>query len=255
MLVTTPRSESPSNPWHALSPSAVLAALPASANGLTTAEAQARLGDVGPNVVPTGTPASAWRVLLAQFRSVVTLLLVAALIVAVLTGDVADAVAIAAVLLLNVAIGFAVEIRAHRAVEALADLEPRLAVVLRDGVTREVDAQSIVPGDVLVLEAGQGIPGDARLLTGELQVNEAALTGESAPVSKTVDAPVTPGSSLPERSTMVFAGTLVVAGSARAVVVATGGATELGAIGRLVGETTYRKTPLELQLNVLGQQL
>jgi P-type Ca2+ transporter type 2C len=255
MLVTTPRSESPSNPWHALIPSAVLAALHASGHGLTTAEAQARLVDVGPNVVPTGTAASAWRVLLAQFRSVVTLLLVAALIVAVLTGDVADTVAIAAVLILNVAIGFAVEIRAHRAVEALAGLEPRLAVVLRDGVTREVDAQSIVPGDVLVLEAGQGIPGDARLLTGELQVNEAALTGESAPVSKTVDAPVTAGSSLPERSTMVFAGTLVVAGSARAVVVATGGATELGAIGRLVGETAYRKTPLEVQLNVLGQQL
>jgi P-type E1-E2 ATPase len=88
-----------------------------------------------------------------------------------------------------------------------------------------------------------------------LQVNEAALTGESAPVSNTEDALVTPGSSLPERSTMVFAGTLVVAGSARAVVVATGGATELGAIGRLVGETTYRKTPLEVQLDVLGQQL
>jgi Ca2+-transporting ATPase len=194
-------------------------------------------------------------VLLAQFRSVVTLLLMAALSVAVLTGDVADSVAIAAVLILNVAIGFAVEIRAHRAVEALADLEPRLAVILRDGVTREVDAQSVVPGDILVLEAGQGVPADARLLTGELQVNEAALTGESAPVSKTVDAPVTADSSLPERSTMVYAGTLVVAGSARAVVAATGGATELGAIGRLIGETTYRKTPLELQLDVLGQQL
>jgi Ca2+-transporting ATPase len=255
MLITTPRAETPSRPWHALLPSAVLTALHASGDGLTTAEARARLDSVGPNVVPTGTPASAWHVLLTQFRSVVTLLLVAALIVAVLTGDIADTFAIAAVLILNVAIGFAVEIRTHRAVEALASLEPRLAVVVRDGVTREVDAQSIVPGDVLVLEAGQGVPADARLLTGELQVNEAALTGESAPVSKTVDALVTPGSSLPERSTMVFAGTLVVAGSARAVVVATGGATELGAIGRLVGETTYRKTPLEVQLDVLGQQL
>jgi Ca2+-transporting ATPase len=255
MLVTSPHAESPSNAWHAMSPSAVLAALHASGNGLTTAAAHARLVDVGPNGVPTGTVASAWDVLFAQFRSVVTLLLVAALIVALITGDVADTFAIAAVLILNVAIGFAVEIRAHRAVEALADLEPRFAVVLRDGVTREVDAQSIVPGDVLVLEAGQGIPGDARLLTGELQVNEAALTGESTSVSKNVNAPVTAGSSLPERSTMVFAGTLVVAGSARAVVVATGGATELGAIGRLVGETTYRKTPLEVQLNILGQQL
>jgi Ca2+-transporting ATPase len=255
MLVTTARSEAPATRWHALSPAAVLTELHASGNGLTAAEAQARLARFGRNVVPAGASASAWHVLVGQFRSVVTLLLVAALIVAVITGDFADTIAIAAVLILNVALGFAVEIRAHRAVEALADLEPRLGVVFRDGVVREVDAQSIVPGDVLVLEAGQGVPADARLLTGELQVNEAALTGESAPVSKTVDASVTADSSLPERSTMVYAGTLVAAGSARAVVVATGGATELGAIGRLVGETTYRKTPLELQLNVLGQQL
>jgi Ca2+-transporting ATPase len=238
-----------------MAPDDVLEALGVSDAGLATAAAAARLVDAGPNIIPVGAPASAWRVFLAQFSSVVTLLLVSALAIAALTGDIIDTVAIAAVLVLNVALGFAVEIRAHRAVEALADLEPRIAVVIRDGLIREIEARAVVPGDVLVLEAGEGVPADARMLTGEVQVNEAALTGESVPVSKLVDAQVSESATLPDRPTMLYAGTLVVAGSARAAVVATGGATELGAIGRLVGTTAPRKTPLELQLNLLGQQL
>src|SRR5688500_17633001 len=121
-------------PWHAMPPAAVLTALGVTDAGLSTRQANARLVDAGPNSIPTGTPASAWQVLLTQFRSVVTLLLMSALLIAALTGDAADAIAIAAVLILNVALGFAVEIRAHRAVEALADVEPRIAVVLRDGL-------------------------------------------------------------------------------------------------------------------------
>ena len=238
-----------------MSPLAVLEALSVAEAGLTTTEAQARFTQSGPNTIPAEAPVSAWRVLLTQFRSVVTLLLVSGLVVAALTGDAADAVAIAAVLILNVAIGFAVEIRAHRAVAALADLEPRVGLVVRDGRTTQVDASVIVPGDLLVLEAGQGVPADARMLSGEVQVNEAALTGESVPVWKVVHAQVAEGAALPDRSTTVHAGTLVVAGSARAVVVTTGSATELGAIGRLVGTTRPRKTPLEAQLDVLGQQL
>ncbi len=242
-------------PWHAMSPSAVLDALGVTDAGLTTKAADARLVRAGPNTIPTGAPASAWRVLLTQFRSVVTLLLVSALLIAALTGDAADTIAIAAVLILNVVLGFAVEIRAHRAVEALADLEPRIAVVVRDGLTREIDAHLVVPGDVLLLEAGEGVPADGRMLSGEVQVNESALTGESVPVSKTVDTQVAATAALPDRSTMVHAGTLVVAGNGRAVVVETGSATELGAIGRLIGATGHRRTPLEVQLDVLGQQL
>jgi len=255
MLVTTSSAQEPSHPWHALAAPAVLKTLRVSEAGLTAGEAQARFAQYGPNTVPTGAAVSPWRVLLSQFRSIVTLLLVGALVIAALTGDVTDAAAIAAVLILNVAIGFAVEIRAHRAVEALGNLEPRVGVVVRDGLTTEIDAHAIVPGDVLILEAGQGVPADARLLAGELQVNEAALTGESVPVWKVPDAEVAPDASLPDRSTLIHAGTLIVAGAARAVVVATGGATELGAIGRLVGSTAPRKTPLEVQLDVLGRQL
>jgi len=255
MLVTTPSPPLPPRPWHAMAPGAVLKALGASDAGLSTTEATARLVDAGPNTVPVGAPVSRWRVLLTQFRSVVTLLLLGALVIAAVTGDAADTIAIAAVLVLNVVLGFAVEIRAHRAVEALAELEPRIAVVVRDGLTREIEAHHVVPGDVLLLEAGEGVPADARMLSGEVQANESALTGESVPVPKTVGVPVAPTATLPDRSTMVHAGTLVVAGSGRAVVVATGSATELGAIGRLVGATSYRRTPLEGQLNVLGQQL
>ena len=254
MLVTAPPTQPTSQPWHAMSVASVLKAVTASSAGLTTSEAQSRLVQSGPNVIPIAPPTSAWKVLIAQLRSIVMLLLVSALVIAALTGDLVDTFAIGAVIVLNVALGFAVEIRAHRAVEALSELEPRVAVVLRDGVTQEVAAHTIVPGDLLVIEAGQSIAADARMVSGELQVNEASLTGESVPVLKGAE-PVDSDAPLPERCTIVHAGTLVVAGSARAVVVATGGATELGAIGRLVGTTTRRKTPLETQLDVLGQQL
>ena len=199
MLVTTPSTQAPPQPWHALAAAVTLKVLGASGAGLTTADAEARLNQYGPNTIPSGTPASVWHVLLAQFRSVVTLLLVAALVIAAITGDGADTVAIAAVLILNVALGFAVEIRAHRAVEALAALEPRVGVVVRDGRTIEIDAQAIVPGDVLVLEAGQAVPADARMLSGELQLNEAALTGESVPVWKVAVAQLAENTALPDR--------------------------------------------------------
>ena len=255
MLVSAPSTDAQVQPWHAMAASAVLKTVRASDAGLTATEAQARLAQYGPNTIPAGTPASAWHVLLSQFRSIVTLLLVSALVIAAFTGDAADAIAIAAVLVLNVALGFAVEIRAHRAVEALADLEPRVGVVMRDGQMREIDTRAIVPGDILILEAGQAVPADARMLTGELQVNEAALTGESVPVWKVVDAQVSTDAALPDRSTMAHAGTLVVGGTARAVVVTTGAETELGGIGRLVATTVHPRTPLELTLDALGQQL
>ena len=234
---------------------AVLSALRSSSAGLTATDAQSRLARTGPNTIPTNPPASPWTVLPMQFRSVVTLLLVAALLIAAIAGDRGDVIAIGLVLVLNVALGWAVEIRAQRAVEALAQLEPRIGVVLRDGLREEVDARTVVPGDVLLIEEGQGIPADARLLSGEVQVNEAVLTGESVPVWKKAADDVPVDAALPERTSMVHAGTISVGGSARAIVVATGTATELGAIGRLVSTTTRRKTPLEVQLDVLGQQL
>ncbi len=234
----------------------VFNALRTTADGLTVADAQARLAAAGPNSIPRAPAASAWRVLLTQFQSVVVLLLGAGCAIAMLTGDVADTVAIAAVLVLNVGLGFGMEIRANRAVEALTRLEARRATVLRDGLPRDIDARELVPGDILLLEAGQSVPADARLLAGtELRVVEATLTGESVPVSKHADAVVDVSASLPERLNVVYAGTSLASGAGRAVVVATGANTELGNIGRLVSVTEVQRTPLERRLDALGRQL
>ena len=174
--------------WHALPPDEVLRELESSSEGLYEPEWRRRLAHYGPNRFRRTPPASVWRILVSQIRNVVVGLLVAAATVALLTGDVLDAAAIGAVLLLNVAIGFTTELRAHRAMEALVALEVARARVLRAGLWREVDARDLVPGDVIHLEAGQAIPADARLLeASELRVVEASLTGEPAPAEKRAD--------------------------------------------------------------------
>ena len=184
-------------------------------------------------------------------------LLVIAAAVALAMGDRADAAAIGAVLLLNVAIGFLTELRAHRAMEALLGLEVSHATVLRDGHTREITAAALVPGDVVVLEAGASIPADARLLESvELRTTEASLTGESVPVDKRADAALPSDTPLPERATMVYKATTAVAGRAAAVVVATGMATEVGRIGLLTARVKKEeRTPLKRRLDALGRRL
>jgi len=242
--------------WHALPPSEALARLGSSASGLDTPEAAERLRRYGPNHFQRTPPASAWLIFLAQFRSIIVLLLAAAAGVALLTGDPLDAAAIAAVLALNVAIGFATELRARRAMEALVALEVADAHVLRDGALALLDARLLVPGDVILLEAGQRVPADARLLdAAELRTVEADLTGESAPADKDASAAVDPDVVLAERVTMVYKATTVVAGRARALVTATGMATEVGRIGVLAGSVIESETPLERRLAQLGRRL
>ncbi|HKG91106.1 MAG TPA: cation-transporting P-type ATPase, partial [Gemmatimonadaceae bacterium] len=181
---------------------AVLEHLGASAGGLDDPEARRRSELVGPNVLRVAKPRSAWAILGAQLRGVIVLLLLAAAAVAVLSGDALDAAAIGAVLAINVALGFATELRARRAMDALLRLDVSRAVVVRGGRRLDVDAAALVPGDVVELEAGQHVPADARLLSASgLRVNEAALTGESAPSGKMPDAPVAEDAPLPDRAT------------------------------------------------------
>lgn len=240
---------------HALEPDDVLSALEAEPDGLSEAEAERRLEAYGPNALEAAKPASAWQILLDQLRSLVVLLLFAAALVALLLGDPIDAAAIGGVLVINTALGFFSELRARRAMEALLRLEAPQAVVVREGEVREIEAQHLVPGDVIEIEAGQSVPADARVLaSSELRTNEAALTGESLPVDKQVE-PVDADAPLPERDDMVYLGTTVVAGSGRAVVVATGMATELGRIGGLVAGIQEERTPLENRLDLLGRRL
>ncbi len=243
-------------PWHALDVADVLARLGTRPEGLTAAEARERLARHGPNALPPPRPFPWWRILADQLASTVVLLLVFAAGLSLVAGDPIDAAAIAAVLILNVAIGVGTELPARRAIEALHALEAPRAIVLRDAHPIEIPARELVPGDVVVLEAGSAVPADARLLAAtELRAVEATLTGESAPVAKRATATVAADAPLAERPTAVYTGTVIAAGQARAAVVATGVATELGRIGQLVGAITPARTPLERRLDRLGRWL
>ena len=243
-------------PWHALAAEEVLSLVASTARGLTDAEAKRRVAIHGPNVLLRAPAEPAWRIFVRQFKSVVTALLVTAAVLALLMRDPLDTAAIATVLVLNVTIGFVTELRARRAMESLLKLDVPNAVVVRDGRARDIDARELVPGDVVELEPGQAVPADARLLTAtELQTNEAALTGESASVMKDPNAILPNGASLPDRSTMIYKGTTVADGVARAVVIATGMLTEVGHIGTLVSGIHDEATPLERRMDSLGRQL
>lgn len=240
---------------HAESAEAVLESLGSTPDGLSRAEARARLERYGPNRLQAARATPTWKIFVAQLRSVVVLLLVVAAVVAFLLGDPLEAAAIGVVLLINTLLGFFTELRARRAMEALLELEAPHATVVREGTALEIEAHEVVPGDVILLEAGQAVPADARLIeTHELRTSEAPLTGESLPVFKYVD-PVDADAPIADRTPMVYQGTSVVAGSGRAVVTATGMTTELGRIGGLVAGIAEEKTPLEVRLDALGRRL
>ncbi len=226
------------------------------ASGLTGEEARRRLEEAGPNALPR-PPSRSWTsILLDQLRSVVVLLLAAAGALAFGMGEVVEAGAVGAVLLINTALGFVTELRATRAMEALRGLEAPTSRVLRDGEVLEVEARELVPGDVVELEAGDAVPADARLLEAEeLRTNEAALTGESVPADKDAAVVLPAAAPLPDRSNEVHQGTTVVAGRARGVITATGAHTHLGKIGSLVEGVEKEATPLEERLDDLGKRL
>ena len=243
--------------WHALSPEEITKLLTVDPDrGLSGNEARHRLARVGANLVGEHPETPLWRLALAQFRSLVVLLLLAASVIAAVLGERIEALAILAALLLNAGIGFVTEWRARRSLAKLRALTVPEALVRRDNAIIRIRAADLVPGDVLVLEAGAHVPADGRLLrSSRLRTAEAALTGESVPVDKTVDARLAVETSLADRRTMVYLGTTVVGGSGLAVVTATGLATELGRIGQLVALAGERATPLERQVEELGRRL
>jgi Ca2+-transporting ATPase len=249
-------SPQPPSAWHTLAADEALSRLCSRAGGLDDAEAAARLARWGSNRLRSVPPVPAWKILLAQFRGCVVVLLVAAMALSLATGDRLDAAAIAVVLLINTALGFTMELRARRTMESLHGLEVPRATVVRAGARRDVDAALLVAGDVIVLEAGTRVPADARLLAAaELQAVESSLTGESLPVAKRADAVLGPGAPLAERVNLVYRSTLVSSGSGQAVVVATGMATEVGRIGVLLGGVREEPVPLERRLDALGRRL
>ncbi len=242
--------------WHAHPPSDALSRLHSDCSGLSDEEAARRLGWFGPNRLMRTPPVSAWRILGDQLTSVVVYLLAAAAVISLLLADYADAAAIAAVLGLNTAIGFATEFRARRAMEALLQFDVPRATVLRSGHVNIVEAAGIVPGDIVELSAGQAVPADGRIVSAtDLRTAEAALTGESLPSGKQAEVTLAPDTALAERANMVYKGTTIAAGIGRAVVTSTGLSTELGRIGALVAAVVEEQTPLERRLDALGHRL
>ncbi len=227
----------------------------AAVNGLTSATAAQRLVEHGPNEIVRDQRTSWATLLLRQFSSPVIWLLVGASVVSALVGELLDAAAIGAIVVINAVIGYLQENHAEGAVFALRSMTAPQARVRRDGRNALVPASGIVPGDVLVLEAGDITAADARLLTVHaLAVNEASLTGESVPVEKQLS-PTTPDTPLAERHDFVFMGTSIAAGTALAEVVATGMRTELGRIAHLLSSTTHTVTPLQQRLARVSRTL
>ncbi|HET9210701.1 MAG TPA: cation-transporting P-type ATPase [Thermoanaerobaculia bacterium] len=245
----------PPNPWALPSAEVADALGVRPGEGLSEAEAARRLEIAGPNRLREARPVSAWTILLRQVQSLVTLLLVAATAASFIFREWAEGIAIAAVILLNTGIGFFTELKAVRSMEALRRLGISVTRVRREGKVRAVPAEELAPGDVAILEAGDLVTADLRLLAASrLQVDESQLTGESLPVDKGPD-PVPAETPLAERTGMLFRGTPVVRGSGEGVVVATGMATELGRIAALAEASGGERTPLEDRLERLGRTL
>ena len=246
----------PAPQYHTLDIEAVLHTVQADLeNGLSDEEVRRRLARYGRNRLREAQKRSGWRILLEQFKSTVIIVLVFAGAVAFTFKHWAEGIAIAAVLAVNAAIGFFTEWKAIRSMEALQGLGKDTARVRRAGKETEVDVEELVPGDILVLESGDMAPADVRLSeSNNLQVNEAALTGESVPVRKDTRA-VEARAPLAERTGMLYKGTTVTDGSGEGVVVGTGMETELGHIAELTESAMSERSPLQRKLNQLGRRL
>jgi magnesium-transporting ATPase (P-type) len=245
----------PTLDWHAQDEATVLQTLHSAAQGLSRAEAQQRLAQHGPNRLSAPERPGWLRRIAAQFHNLLIYTLLAAAGVTVLLGDYLDAAVIFGVVLINAVIGFVQEGKAERALEAVHAMLASHAVVLRQGERHEIDAADLVPGDMVLIESGARVPADLRLLSAKnLRIDEAALTGESVPVDKD-PAPVAAAAPLAERHGMAYAGTVVAVGQGAGLVVATGGHTEIGRIGRMVSEVQGLATPLTRRLDQFSRQI
>ena len=239
---------------HAHPAHEVLASLGSTAQGLSSAQAAARLAQYGPNALPQARSRPPWLRFLEQFNSALIYFLLAAALGAWILGHGVDAAVIVAVVLVNALVGFIQEGKAEKALDAMRRMISPQAAVLRDGARRSVPVASLVPGDVVLLEAGDRVPADLRLLRARgLLVDEALLTGESVPAAKQ-EAPAAPGAELGARHSMAFSGTLAAAGQASGVVVAIGAATQIGRISTLLASVERLSTPLLRQMNRFGRR-
>ncbi|WP_256545351.1 cation-translocating P-type ATPase [Halobellus inordinatus] len=241
--------------WHSRSGDEVCEELETTSAGLAPGEAAERLADVGPNEITGDHGRGALRIFLAQFSSALIWVLLVAAILSFAIGHVVDAVLIGIILLLNGIFGFVQEYRAEQSLEALREMAAPDVRVRRDGREERIEATDLVPGDVVLVSQGDVVPADARLLEAHnLEVDEAALTGESVPVGKDAD-PVDAETPLAERESMLYKGTNVTRGRAVAVVVETGMETEMGEIATALIGAEDPQTPLQRDLDRLAKRL
>lgn len=241
--------------WHAIDFNIVLENLESSIHGLKTEEASERVLKYGLNQIKRKSKEGPLQLLFRQINNPLIWVLIGSSALATSLGKITDGMVVLAVVVVNTIIGFIQEFKAGKAIEALSEMVPENATVLRDGQFLTLPVCDLVPGDIVQLAAGDRVPADMRLIhLKNLQIEEAALTGESVPSQKTIDA-VTPDAVIGDRKCMVFSGTLVVSGTATAVVVATGMKTELGKISDMLNETIDLETPLTKKLAVIGKYL
>ncbi|MEW6470861.1 MAG: HAD-IC family P-type ATPase [Actinomycetota bacterium] len=256
MIPVDERAASAAGSWSELDAAELTARLEVDPDaGLDAPTALRRLAETGPNRLAEAARRSPWLVFFDQFRNLLVVVLLAAAVLAGLVGDVKDMVVIAVVLVGNAVLGFVQEHRAERSLAALRGMLVSTARVRRGGAVFDVPAETLVPGDVVLLEAGERVPADGRLLVAaSLEIDESALTGESTPVEKTTgSAPA--GAPLAERSSMAHMNTVVTRGRGEMVVTATGMATEMGAVAGMLQAAQATPTPLQAQLAVLGKRL
>ncbi|MBD0371901.1 MAG: calcium-translocating P-type ATPase, SERCA-type [Pyrinomonadaceae bacterium] len=243
-------------PFHTLSVESAFARLESTPEGLSSTEAARRLAEYGPNELQAAHRVTPWEILFEQFKNVLIIILLIATTLSFFLGHSLEAIAIAVIVLFAVGLGFVQEYRAERAIEALREMAAPTATVLRDRQEMEVHGSELVPGDITILTTGDKVPADIRLTQAvNLQVEEAALTGESVAVIKQTEPLEAEDLPVGDRTNMAYAGTVVTYGRGRGVVCATGMRTEFGKIARMLEEVETGKTPLQENLDKLGKQL
>lgn len=242
--------------WYQMTAEEALREMESSHGGLSSGQAEVRCGQFGENVLQEHAGKKIWQVFLEQFQDLLVLILIVAAAISVLSGSGESAAVIFAVITMNAVLGTIQHEKARKSLESLKKLSAPVAQVLRDGKSQEIPAAKVVPGDIVLLDAGSLVAADGRLLECyNLQVNESSLTGESLPVEKRAGVEDVAGIPLGDQYNMVFAGSLVTGGRGVFVVTATGMETELGKIARLMNMAKEKKTPLQVSLDQFSTHL
>jgi Ca2+-transporting ATPase len=244
-------------PWHTLTVADAATRLSADLKrGLSDSDAALRRKQYGLNALQESKIRSPFSILADQFKSLIVALLLAATVLAFVVGEHVEGAAVLVVIVLNAAVGFFTEWKAEQALSALQQQAAPSATVLRDGKPHELPSAQLVPGDIVILAAGERVPADGRVLDSvQLQIDEASLTGESHAVEKIEDVVAETNAPLGDRRNMAFLGTIITDGRGRLLITDTGPRTEMGRIGKLIEEAVSRETPLERKLAKLGNAL